>query len=390
LSSAAPSSDILLVDDDPTCRDVIAKALAQGGHTCSTAQSGAQALQAMQQRAFDLLLLEARLPDTDGFRLLEALRTRGLRVPTIMLTARPSAAGAVRALHHQVNELLTKPVKSEVLLERVDGALGAEDLSLEYVWRSLEAEHGLHRVVSLNPRTRTVYLTAARVASSRAPVLLQGESGTGKEFLARDLHLLSDRAAGPFVVLNCGALPEDLLESELFGHEKGAFTSAGATKLGLCELADGGTLFLDEIGDMSPRMQVKLLRFLQDGSFRRLGGTEERQVSVRLVAATNQDLAAALEEKRFREDLYWRISVLPLDLPPLRERPEDLLPFSEYFLGQFAEELKRGPWQLDRSALQYLRQCPWPGNLRQMHNVLLRGALLSSGPQLTAGDLTLG
>jgi DNA-binding NtrC family response regulator len=380
-STAAPAH-ILVADGDPAHRETLAQALQQGGHKCVLAGTGAETLALARRRAFDLLLLDLRLPDADGLRLLPALRARRA-LPVIALTAQPSVAGALAALSCEVCDYLPKPVQLETLLERISGALCGSGLGHDYVWRSLARQPRFAHVLSENPATRQVYLTAARVARSRAPVLIGGETGTGKEYLARALHGLSDRAEAPFVTLNCGAFPEELLESELFGHEKGAYTSAAGAKPGLCELAAGGVLFLDEIGDMSPAMQVKLLRFLDDGSYRRLGGTQERQADVRLLAATNQDLARARAEGRFREDLYWRLNVIPLRLPPLRERPEDLAPFSRHFLGQFARELQRPGLALLPAAQARLSEYAWPGNLRQLHNVLWRAALLTGSGSIS-------
>ncbi|HEY3398267.1 MAG TPA: sigma-54 dependent transcriptional regulator [Armatimonadota bacterium] len=384
MATAALASDILVVDDETSSRDAIARALQGQGHSCTTADTGAEAFSLARNHPYDLMLMNWRLPDTDGGRLMGALREQGLQTPTIVLSAQPSLATALDALCCEASDYLPKPVKSELLLERVRRVLEDRTQGIEYLWQNLERTYKFRHVLSHSPRTRRTYLTAARVARSRAPVMIGGESGTGKEFLARAVHFLSDRAKEPLVVLNCGAFPHDLLESELFGHEKGAYTSAGSAKPGLVELAHGGTLFLDEIGDMSLPMQVKLLRFLQDGSFRRLGGSEERRVDVRLIAATNQDLALAIKERRFRDDLYWRLNVIPLYLPPLRERPEDIGPFSRHFLAQFAQDLDRLDLTVDAEALVRLRQYNWPGNIRQLHNVLMRAALLAPGSTLGA------
>jgi two-component system, NtrC family, response regulator AtoC len=374
---------ILIVDDDAGVCEIVTRVLGRSGHACTVAQSGVEALKASELYDFDLMLLDLRLPDTDGVRLLQALREQGHSAPVIFITAHPSLPSAAQALGCAARDYLPKPFKHEQLLLTVRSALEDEGrLGSEYLWRNLETKYGFQHVLSRNPRTREVYLTAAKVARSRAPVTISGESGTGKEFLARAVHYLSDRADGPFICLNCGAFPEELLESELFGHEKGAYTSAGTAKPGLCELADGGTLFLDEIGDMSLPMQVKLLRFLQDGSFRRLGGAQERRVDARVVAATNQDLAEAIRERRFREDLYWRINVIPLLLPPLRERPEDVEPFGAHFLTAFSKQTDRKRLHLDVAALVKLQGYAWPGNIRQLHNVLLRAALLAESEEL--------
>ncbi len=380
-----PAASILLVDDDPTTCEFIVKLLKRRGYDCTAVQSGAEAFQAAQRQAFDLLLLDLRLPDTDGLQLLQALREQDMQAPAIVITAHPSLPTAIEALGSAVSDYLPKPFKAEQLAERICAVLLKGDTAGgEYLWKELAAKYGFVHVPSRNPQTQQTYLTAARVASSRAPVLIYGESGTGKEFLAKAIHYLSDRADKQFVPINCGAVPPDLLESELFGHEKGAFTSASTTKRGLCEAADQGTLFLDEIGEMSLPMQVKLLRFLQDGSFRRLGCTEQRTVDVRIVAATNQNLGKAVREGRFREDLYWRINVINLYLPPLRKRPEDIEAFSRHFLEEIGRELDKPRLQLTAEALEKLRNYEWPGNIRQLRSVLLRAALTAPSATLTA------
>ncbi len=378
---------ILILDPDPNARRTLSRLLQPAGHACAGVATSAEALR--RARGCDLLLLDLDPSDSQAPALLQALRQPPRPIPALFLVARPSLEGAIAALAHQAHDYLPRTTAPEVLLAHIEAALRGESLGHDYLWRRLETQYHFSHVLSRNLRAREAYVTAARVARSRAPVVISGETGTGKEYLARALHFLSDRASQPFVTLNCGALPDDLLESELFGHEKGAFTSAASAQPGLCEAADAGTLFLDEIGEMSPALQVKLLRFLNDGSFRRLGGAVERQADVRVLVATHQDLPRLVAGGRFREDLFWRLNVIRLQLPPLRERPEDLEPFSAHFLARFALELGRPSLALAPAARRHLSGHPWPGNLRELHNVLWRATLLASGDCLSPTDLQL-
>ncbi|HCA46590.1 MAG TPA: DNA-binding response regulator, partial [Armatimonadetes bacterium] len=302
---------VLIVDDDPQIRGSIERMLGASGHCVQSVADGASALAtATADGQPALLILDRMLPDTDGVELLEHLRARGVRSPAIIITAHPTLDTAIEALGMQAPHYLRKPFRAEELLAAVEAALGkARHGSGEagYLWEALRERHGFDHVMSRNAAVQRAYAAAARVARTPAPVLIEGATGTGKDFLARAIHYMSDRAERLFVPVNCGSLPDQLLTSELFGHEKGAFTSATQSKKGICEVADGGTLFLDEIGEMSMESQVKLLRFTQDLSFTRLGGTKPIEVDVRLICATNQDLQAAVREGRFREDLYYRL-----------------------------------------------------------------------------------
>jgi len=380
---------ILLLAPDSSVHRTLSPLLERAGYTCASVATSAEVLKRARGRGFDLLLLDLPPSDVEALRLLQVLQQRPRPLPALVLAARPSLEGAIAALAYQASDYLPCTTTPEVLLAHLETALRGDSLGNDYLCRRLEAQYHFSHVLTRNRRAREAYVLAARVASSRVPVVITGETGTGKEYLARTLHLLSDRAHQPFVPLNCGALPDELLESELFGHEKGAFTSAAAAQPGLCEIADGGTLFLDEIGEMSPAMQVKLLRFLNDGSFRRLGGTQERHVDARVLAATHDDLPHLVAEGRFREDLFWRLHVIALHLPPLRERPEDLEPFSRHFLARFTRELGQRALELDPAAVACLAEHSWPGNLRELYNVLWRAALLASGDSLCAADLNL-
>ncbi len=386
---------MLVVDDDPEMRDNLERML--GGIDCvvRTAADGASALSsATGDGVPDLLILDRMLPDADGVELLGHLRAQGIRAPAIIITAHPSLETAVDALGLQAAHYLAKPFAPDDLLAAAREALGdaldaPQGEESGYLWEALRDKHGFDHVMSRSPEVRRAYAAAARVAGTPAPVLVEGATGTGKDFLARAIHCMSDRAAKHFVPINCGSLPEQLLTSELFGHEKGAFTSATAAKKGMCEVAAGGTLFLDEIGEMSMDNQVKLLRFAQDLSFTRLGGTQSIEVDVRLICATNQDLQAAVREGRFREDLYYRLAVVPLRLPPLCERPEDIEPFARFFLRKHLRRHGRGPREIAPDALELLSAQQWPGNLRQLENAIQRGLLMAHGDTLRPEDLML-
>ncbi|MGC9319482.1 MAG: sigma-54-dependent transcriptional regulator [Armatimonadota bacterium] len=383
---------VLVVDDDATMLETIRLALEDLGCTVEAVSDGASAAEAAVAGEPDLLVLDRMLPDADGVELLARLRAGGVGSPAIIITAHPSVESAVDALGHHVTHYLAKPFAPEELVARITELLGDADggrTESDFLWEALRERYDFDHVMSRNERLRRSYAAAARVADTNAPVLLEGETGTGKDYLARAIHYMSDRAERHFVAVNCGALPEQLLTSELFGHEKGAFTSATQSKQGLVEVADGGTLLLDEIGEMSMDNQVKLLHFTQDYRFTRLGGTETMQVDVRLICATNRDLQAVVADGRFRQDLYYRLAVVPLPLPPLRERPEDIEPFARFFLEKHVRRHGRGPREISEEALQTLRAEAWPGNLRQLENAIQRGILLADGDTLRPEHLLL-
>ncbi len=379
----------LIVDDDPDVQRLVASVLGKGGFDCVPTDSATQALEALEEQSFDLLLIDRKLPDTDGVHLLRQLRAQGISTAAIIITAHPSVPTAVGALQSLAFDYLQKPFDTEELLAKAQRALASDRVVDEnlYLWETLAATYGWRHVLSRSPQAQRAYIMAAQAAPSRAPVVIEGETGVGKEYLAHAIHYMSDRADRPFVPLNCGGFPDELLENELFGHEKGAFTSANAAKAGLCEIADGGTLFLDEISQMSPTMQIKLLRFVEDRTFTRLGGTEPRQVEVRIIAATNQPLPEMLESGRFREDLYYRLNVIPLHLPALRARPEDIKPFVAHFLAQFDVE---GRKQIAEPAWDALKAYTWPGNLRELRNVIQRAVVLAVADTLEEKHLLLG
>jgi DNA-binding NtrC family response regulator len=381
---AAEKWRALVVEDDPDFNEVLAGGLQAEGFEVWRAYDGQEAWEQAMRRRPAVLVIDRRLPDTDGVRLLGQMRARGLQTPAVIITAHPSLDSAIEALGWEAADYLAKPVNARHVAARARGLVELPTtIGCQYLWEALRTKHGFEHAFSANPQVQRCYAAAARVAFSKAPVLIEGETGVGKEYLARAIHFMSPRASGPFVAVNCAAVPETLLESELFGHEKGAFTSANARKKGLAEEADGGTLFLDEIGEMSPAMQAKLLRFLDDGCFRRLGGTEPIHVDVRIVSATNKDLEAEVREGRFRADLYYRLAVIPLYLPPLRKRPEDIAVFAHHFATCYAGR----EVEIAEAALEKLRSHSWPGNLRELRNVMQRALLLGRGNTVGPDDI---
>ncbi len=374
----------LVVDDDEDMRRQVSAGLTEEGITATEAANGQEAREAAAQGQASVMVIDRRLPDVDGLRLLREFRYDGISTPALIVTGHPTLDSAVEALGLDAADYLVKPVNPRHVAAMARGLINAPTLSsCDYLWESLRARHDFDHCFSADPMVQRCYCAAARVCSSDAPVVIEGETGVGKEYLAKAIHLMGRRAGKPFLAINCGAVPETLLESELFGHEKGAFTSAAARKRGLAEEADEGSLFLDEIGEMSPTMQVKLLRFLEEGSFRRLGGTELVTVDVRLICATNKELLAEVAAGRFRADLYYRLAVIPLYLPPLRQRPTDI----ELYAGHFCESDGEGATRLSPQAIERLKAYPWPGNLRELRNVIRRAVLLRSGEIIAPDDL---
>jgi two-component system response regulator FlrC len=378
---------VLVVDDEEGIRSFIAEALEGEGLRVTQAEDGDAAARRLAREAFHLMITDLRMPGLDGMALLRLAREQAPEMEVIVLTAHGTVAGAVEAMRLGAFDYLGKPLSGPDEL-RLTVARALER-------RRLREERQRHRAseapeaVAVDPAMLAVLQQVRKVAPTDATVLLLGESGTGKEVLARTLHRESRRADGPFVAVNCAALSESLLESELFGHEKGAFTGAASAHRGRFELADGGTLFLDEIAELRPALQVKLLRVLQERRFERVGGTRSIEVDLRLVAATNRDLAAELAAGRFREDLYHRLAVFPIALPPLRARPGDVLPLARTLLQRVGARLGRPGLRLTDAAGARLLAQHWPGNVRELENVLERAAILAVGPELDVDDLWL-
>jgi DNA-binding NtrC family response regulator len=380
------SGTVLIVEDEPNVRCVLAALLARAGHRTREAADGERALEALDAGGVDAVLTDLRMPRMNGLELLEAIRARRRRVPVILLTAHGTIGSAVEALKTGAFDYLTKPYDPEELLAVVDKAVRTHAREQRETLAEGD-EDPWSLLVGSSRALAEVRDLARRVAPTAATVLISGESGTGKELVARGVHLLSPRAAGPFIKVNCAAIPQPLLESELFGYERGAFTGADRRKPGRFELADGGTLFLDEIGELPLSEQPKLLRALQDSRFYRVGGTETVQVDVRIVAATNRDLREAVASGAFREDLFYRLNVVPIALPALRDRPEDVIELCAHFLRRSAQRYKRAAIGIEPDALCALISHRWPGNIRELENAIERAVLLCDAPRLRVSDL---
>jgi two-component system response regulator AtoC len=376
---------ILIADDEKNMRWVLGEALAAEGYEVSEAADGKSALAAVDEQPPDLMVLDHKMPSPDGMEVLRRLRSKGAEFPIIMLTAHGNVGTAVDAMKAGATEYLTKPFDLEELKLSIDKAIRVSELSsdVERLREQLDRDWDVEGFVAADPRMVEILMTVERVAATSATVMIYGESGTGKELIARAIHRLSPRSAKPFVEVHAGALPETLLESELFGYEKGAFTGAVVAKPGRFELANGGTLFLDEVGDISLGVQVKLLRVLQERRFERLGGTRSIDVDVRVVAATNRDLQQHMAEGTFREDLFYRLNVVPITLPPLRQRLADVPKLVAHFLDKY----KAGSKSINNQAMQALAAYSWPGNIRELENTIERVVILSKTDEIDLDDL---
>src|ERR1700757_418730 len=381
---AATSGTVLIIDDEAGIRESLQTLLELEGYDVETAATGQQGLNRLGQRTFDLILLDLALPDRNGLDILAEVRLLNPEQAVIMITAYGTVENAVRAMQSGAANFIQKPWDNEKLLADVRAAVARHRAEEENVQlkRALKQRYNFENIVGKSEPMLKIFDLVAQVAPSRSTVLLQGESGTGKELIAKAIHMNSPRKDRPFVPVNTGSMPADLLESTLFGHVKGAFTSAIASKKGLFEIADRGTLFLDEIGTMSLDMQSKILRVLQDRKFMHLGGVQEIQTDVRIIAATNVDLRQLVREGRFREDLFYRLNVITIDLPPLRLRKEDIPLLVEHFLKKYSEENERPQRRISNEALRPLVAYSWPGNVRELENVVERAVVLSSGIEI--------
>ncbi|MCC6647981.1 MAG: sigma-54-dependent Fis family transcriptional regulator [Polyangiaceae bacterium] len=388
------STKVLVVDDEPATRSGLKRLLEQAGMKVETAGDGAAALAIVSDDPVDVIITDLRMPGMDGIELLRQLRERGFTQPVIVATAYGDVSSAVGAMRAGADDFLTKPLDLDALmvtLERVV-ARHAIRVEAENLRRQIRERDGggLRGLVGSSTAMQKVYRLARQVAGARATVLITGDSGTGKGELARAIHELGGRAARPFVSVHCGALPETLLESELFGHERGAFTGADKKRIGRFEQASGGTLFLDEIGDITPAVQIKLLRVLQERKVERLGSNETVELDVRLIAATNHDLADEVQKGKFREDLFYRLNVVHVEMPPLRARGGDVLVLADHFLKKFTEENQRSITGFTDAARAKLLGHSWPGNVRELENAIERAVVLSSDDTLDAKDLPFG
>ncbi|MFQ5567225.1 MAG: sigma-54-dependent transcriptional regulator, partial [Paracoccaceae bacterium] len=383
---------ILIVDDDPQQRRYLSAILSSLGYGVATASGGIAAVErigAARRHGISLALLDLHMPDLDGIKVLEKVREGGVSLPVLVLTSDGSVARAVDAMRAGASDFIVKPVTAERLDVSIRNALAISSLSREVGRLSRQAENRLsfEDLIAVSPATRAAIALARRVARSDIPVLIQGESGSGKEVFARAIHGSSERAGATFVAVNCGALPAALVESILFGHEKGAFTGATGRHRGKFQEASGGTLFLDEIGELPLDAQVKLLRAIQTGEVDPVGGSDPVKVDIRLISATNRDLQAMIAEGRFREDLYYRIGVFPLTVPPLRERPEDLPALARMFLARSAAAEGLAIDDFSTAAMEAICRASWPGNVRQLQSTIQRAVILADGPVIRPRDL---
>jgi DNA-binding NtrC family response regulator len=376
---------ILIIDDEASIRESLQTLLELEGFAVEVAGTGDEGLSKIAEQPMDLVLLDLALPERSGMEILRDIRDRDPLLPVIMITAYGTVENAVAAMQSGASNFVQKPWDNEKLVADVRAVVGRKRAEEENVQlkRALKQRYNFEHIVGKGDAMLRIFDLVAQVAPSRSTVLLQGESGTGKELIAKAIHMNSPRKDRPFVPVNTGSMPADLLESTLFGHVKGAFTSAVASKKGLFEIADHGTLFLDEIGTMSMETQAKILRVLQDRKFMHLGGVQELQADVRIIAATNVDLKQLCREGKFREDLYYRLNVITVDLPPLRARREDIPLLVDFFIKKFAEENDRPVRQIAPEALRCLMEYAWPGNVRELENVIERAVVLSSGPVVT-------
>ena len=381
---------ILVVDDDPYIQKALEDRLASLGYGVLVSADGIDALEVFERHRPQLILLDIELPGMKGLDVLKEIHSRDTDVPIIMITAYGSIDLAVQAMKDGAYDFIPKPFKSGHIGLVVQKAMERQRLRREVDVLSQEVDRRYRLVTGTSPKMIDAIEAAKKAAASRSTVLLLGESGTGKELFARAIHNWSERKNRPFVAINCVGLSKDLLESDLFGHERGAFTGAHQLKKGKLEFAHGGTVFLDEIGDVSPDLQTKLLRFLQEREFERVGGTEAIRVDVRIIAATNRDLQSAMKEGRFREDLYYRLNVVPITLPPLRGRREDIPDLAQFFVGRFSKETKKSITGISKAAMEKLISYDWPGNVRELGNVIERAIVLGTGPQIDLQDVGIG
>ena len=384
----AAVGNILIVDDDPDVQEVLKDRLESLGYRAVPALTGRQGLELLDKESPQMVFLDIELPDMNGLEALKAIRKRQNDVAVVIVTAYGTIERAVQAMKDGAYDFIQKPLKPGYVALIVERAMERERLKREVEILSGEAGERYHLVVAKSSNMNLAVDSAKMAATTKSTVLLLGESGTGKELFARAIHKWSERKSEPFIAVNCVGLSKELFESELFGHEKGAFTGAHQLKKGKMELAHGGTVFLDEIGDISPEIQTKLLRFLQEKEFERVGSTKPIQVDVRIIAATNRKLVELVKEGRFRDDLYYRLNVVPIALPALRERKEDIPVLVDYFLQRFSKETKKNFTEVTPEAMQRLLTYDWPGNARELANVIERAIVLGWGPQINLQDLS--
>ncbi|MFT6396774.1 MAG: two-component system response regulator PilR (NtrC family), partial [Bradymonadia bacterium] len=385
------TSRILIVDDERSMREFVSILMKKQGYEVEIADCAEQAFERIDQENFDLVLTDLKMPGASGLDVLAYQKERDPSTQVILMTAYASHDTAIQAMKAGATDYVTKPFKVEELLVQVEKALEIRALEREnfYLKQRLADRTGLNRLVGRSTAMRRVYDMIMRVAPTRTTVLITGESGTGKELVAKAMHENSDRVRNNFVPVNCGAIPENLIESELFGHVKGAFTGAATDKKGLFEMADAGTIFLDEVGELPMSMQVKLLRVLQERAVKQVGAVKEKPLNIRVVAATNRDLKEMVDQGQFREDLYYRLNVIQLMIPSLRERREDLPLLIQHFLQKFADDLGKEMRGVERSAMDLLLSYPYDGNVRELENIIERAVTLEPGDMVTIESLPM-
>ncbi len=381
---------ILVADDEQSMREFLDIMLKKEGYKVSLASNGEEVVKLVDNDLFDLVLLDIRMPKLDGISALKKIKANAPETIVIMITAYASADTAIKAMKEGAYDYITKPFKVEEIKLIIKNALEKKNLQKENILLKQVVRDRYHfgNIIGQSPKMMVLYDLLEKVSPTKTNILIAGESGTGKELVAKAIHYNGPRKEKPFVTLNCGAIPESLIESELFGHMKGAFTDAIATKKGLFEVADEGTIFLDEISELPLLMQVKLLRVLQDKEFKRVGGTEDIRVDVRIISATNKDLEEGVKEKRFREDLFYRLNVIQIKLPPLRDRKEDIQILANHFLKKYSEELSKNILKITPEALQILLNYDYPGNVRELQNIIERAVALEGSQELTSHNLS--
>lgn len=382
---------ILIAEDENSLRTILKKMFLQKGFEVDTALDGAQAISKLEKENFNIILADINMPSKSGFDILSFVRNQKLNCPVVLITAQDTMKNAVEAMKQGAFDYLTKPFELDELEVVIDKALENQRLSEEVVKLRQEIKSPAFdtqaKIIGQSKAIKEIYKMIGKVAASDVPVLITGESGTGKELIAKSIHHASNRARMPFIAVNCAAIPKDLLESELFGYRKGAFTGADESRPGYFEAAHKGTLFLDEIGDMPIALQSKLLRALQEKEIQRLGSTESKNIDVRIISATNQDLSQMVAEKKFREDLYFRLNVVPIRVPPLRERKDDIEILIHHFIEKFQKEFSLPTKSISDDAIEYLNNYSWPGNVRELENVIKRAMVITTGPLITLKDL---
>jgi len=380
---------ILVVEDEKPLRIALCNVLQDEGFCILEAEDGKIALELMRDNRPNLVITDLKMPKVDGMKLLKRIKEIDQSLPVIVITAYGTSSTAIDAMKHGAYDYITKPFDLDEVLLTVKRALSHEALAMEVkaLKDELSEKYRIDNIIGNSSQMQEIYKTIGRIAESKATVLVQGESGTGKELVANAVHYNSLRKNGPFIKMNCAALPETLLESELFGHEKGSFTGAVTARRGKFEAAHGGTIFLDEIGEMSPVLQSKLLRILQDQTFDRIGGNQSITVDVRVIAATNKNLEEEVKKGNFREDLYYRLNVVFIQIPPLRNRKEDIIPLIEYFLRKYSSEVKSETIGISKAVVDILLNYDWPGNVRELENVIERSVVFSGGKTIVPEHL---